>query len=144
MRARLDHVVIWVTDPVASAAFFTDVVGLAAVRLEDYRAGNAPFPSVRIADDSIVDLMTRVAAPIVDAMAGAPGSAGHPVNHLCLAMSVDEFEALRARLDAHGVATSPMMEQSFGARGLAPRAFYFRDPDGNVLEARHYSIGGAK
>ena len=37
------------------------------------------------------------------------------------------------------IATSSMMEQSFGARGLATRAFYFRDPDGNVVEARYYA-----
>jgi glyoxylase I family protein len=30
------------------------------------------------------------------------------------------------------------MTQSFGARGFAPEAFYFADPDGNVLEARYY------
>jgi catechol 2,3-dioxygenase-like lactoylglutathione lyase family enzyme len=144
MQARLDHVVLWVEDPLRALDFYEKIVGLTGVRVAEFRAGQAPFPSVRIADDAIVDLMTRVAAPVVDAMAGAPGSAGHPVNHVCLAMSVEEFEALRARLEAHDVALSPMMEQSFGARGLAPRAFYFRDPDGNVLEARYYSIGGAK
>jgi extradiol dioxygenase family protein len=71
-------------------------------------------------------------------MAGADASAGHPVNHLCLAMSEAEFAALRERLAARAVATSAVMEQSFGARGLAPKAFYFRDPDGNVIEARYY------
>jgi len=60
------------------------------------------------------------------------------VNHVCLAMPRSDFEALRRRLADHGVKESSMMEQSFGAQGLAPRAFYFRDPDGNVLEARYY------
>ena len=141
MRARLDHVVFWVEDPLRAVEFYETVVGLKGVRVEEFRAGQAPFPSVRIADDAILDLMMRATAPMVDAMAGSAGSAGHPVNHLCLAMSLAEFEALRARLAEHGVAISPMMEQSFGARGLAPRAFYFRDPDGNVLEARHYRDG---
>lgn len=27
---------------------------------------------------------------------------------------------------------------SFNARGKAPRDFYFRDPDGDVTEVRHY------
>jgi hypothetical protein len=32
------------------------------------------------------------------------------------------------------------MQQSFGARGLAPEAFYFKDPDNNVIEARYYPL----
>lgn len=139
MDATLDHVVLWTDDPLRAIAFYTDVVGFAPVRVEEFRAGTAPFPSVRVSERTIVDLMARVAAPIVDAMAGAAASAGHPVNHVCFSMSEREFESLKGRLDAAGVALSAMMEQSFGARGLAPRAFYFRDPDGNVLEARYYA-----
>jgi catechol 2,3-dioxygenase-like lactoylglutathione lyase family enzyme len=138
MDARMDHVVLWVEDPLRAVEFYESVVGLAGVRVDEFRAGQAPFPSVRVTADTVIDLMARFAAPVVDAMAGGGASAGHPVNHVCLAMSEVEFEALRGRLAAHGIATSSMMEQSFGARGLAPRAFYFRDPDGNVLEARYY------
>jgi catechol 2,3-dioxygenase-like lactoylglutathione lyase family enzyme len=139
MSRRLDHVVVWVDDPLRSAEFFEMVVGLPGVRVADFRAGTAPFPSVRISADTILDLMPRAAAPAVNAMAGAAGSAGHPVNHVCIAMSEDEFETLRQRLEEHGFGPAAFMEQSFGARGLAPRTFYFHDPDGNVFEARYYS-----
>jgi catechol 2,3-dioxygenase-like lactoylglutathione lyase family enzyme len=139
MDATLDHVVLWTEDPLRAVTFYTEVLGFAPVRVEEFRSGAAPFPSVRVSDRTILDLMARVAAPVVDAMAGAPASAGHPVNHVCFAMSERDFEALRTRLDRAGIATSSTMEQSFGAQGLAPRAFYFRDPDGNVLEARHYA-----
>jgi catechol 2,3-dioxygenase-like lactoylglutathione lyase family enzyme len=138
MRATLDHVVLWTDDPLRAVDFYVRVVGLEPVRVEEFRSGEAPFPSVRVSEHSILDLMARVGAPIVDAMAGAAGSAGHPVNHACLAMPAAEFVALRERLAASAVPTSAVMEQSFGARGLAPRAIYFRDPDGNVVEARHY------
>jgi catechol 2,3-dioxygenase-like lactoylglutathione lyase family enzyme len=138
MQATLDHVVFWTDDPLQAAEFYERVVGLAPVRLEEFRAGQAPFPSVRISRSTIIDLMARVAAPVVDAMTGADASAGHRVNHLCLAMSEPEFTALRGRLAANGIAISNFMEQSFGAQGLAPMAFYFCDPDGNVLEARYY------
>ena len=138
MQATLDHVVLWTDDPIRAAEFYERVVGLTPVRLEEFRAGTAPFPSVRISPTTILDLMARIAAPVVDAMAGADASAGHRVNHVCLAMSEADMTALRGRLEAHGVAISPPMQQSFGAQGLAPTAFYFRDPDGNVLEARYY------
>jgi catechol-2,3-dioxygenase len=36
------------------------------------------------------------------------------------------------------VDTGARMSRSFGAQGWAPEAFYFVDPDGNVIEARHY------
>ena len=138
MDATLDHVVFWTDDPLRAADFYERVVGLTPVRREEFRAGQAPFVSVRISPSTIIDLMARAAAPIVDAMAGAEASAGHPVNHVCLAMSESEFNRLWGRLESNGVALSTVMEQSFGAQGLAPKAFYFRDPDGNVLEARYY------
>ena len=141
---RLDHVVIWVDDPLRSVEFFETVVGFRGVRVEEFRAGKAPFPSVRIADDAIIDLMARALAPVVNAVAGkaddaTANSAGHPVNHVCVAMSESEFEALKRRLEAHGITVGHVMEHSFGARGYAPRAFYFRDLDGNVFEARYYA-----
>ena len=138
MQATLDHVVLWTDDPLRAVEFYERVVGLTPVRLDEFRAGTAPFPSVRISPTAILDLMARVAAPVVDAMAGAEASAGHRVNHVCLAMSEADVTALKSRLEANGVAVSPPMQQSFGAQGLAPTAFYFRDPDGNVLEARYY------
>ncbi len=138
MNATVDHVVLWTDDPVRAAEFYERVVGLPPVRLEEFRAGAAPFPSVRVSAESLLDLMSRAAAPVVDALTGSEASAGHRVNHVCLSMTEAEFTALRERLAAHDVPTSTMMEQSFGARGLAPYAFYFRDPDGNVIEARYY------
>lgn len=136
---RVDHLVLWVEDPEKSVAFFEKVVGLPGVRLDEYRAQKTMFPSVRVSDDTILDLMPRAAAPVVNAIAGAAGSAGHPVNHVCLAMSEAEFAALQERLAAEGTPVGHFMERSFGARGLAPKAFYFRDPDGNILEARYYA-----
>jgi catechol 2,3-dioxygenase-like lactoylglutathione lyase family enzyme len=138
MTRRLDHVVLWVEDPLASVEFYERIVGLAGVRVDEFRRGEAPFPSVRVAEESIIDLMARSFAPVVDSVAGGRASAGHPVNHVCLAMPEGEFEALRARLAVSRVSISAIMESSFGARGLAPRAFYFRDPDDNVIEARYY------
>lgn len=134
----LDHVVIWVDDPLNSIDFYVNIVGLRPVRAEDYRAGNAPFPSVRVNEHSIIDLTPRQDAAAVNAMTKTTASAGFPVNHICIAMGKDEYEALSARLEAHGVDTSSRREVTYGARGNAPHAFYFRDPDNNVVEARYY------
>jgi glyoxylase I family protein len=139
MEARLDHVVFWVEDPLRSVDFYERVVGLPGVRVEEFREGKAPFPSVRVSAESIIDLMAPGAASSADALAGVNGSAGHPVNHVCLAMSQGDFEELHARLEENEVSASPMMEKFFGARGFAPLSFYFSDPDGNVIEARYYS-----
>jgi catechol 2,3-dioxygenase-like lactoylglutathione lyase family enzyme len=134
----LDHVVIWVDDPLKSLDFYVDVVGLEPVRGQEYRAGEAPFPSARINALSIIDLTARDTAPDVDTMTKTSRSAGYPVNHVCISMSKEEYEALDARLTAHGVDTSSRRVVTYGARGNAPHAFYFSDPDGNVIEARYY------
>lgn len=67
-----------------------------------------------------------------------PTAAGKPINHVCLAMDRAEFDALAARLDAAGVQRHRIGDSSYGARGSSKHWFYFQDPDGNVIEARHY------
>ncbi|GGW68401.1 dioxygenase [Streptomyces lucensis JCM 4490] len=135
---RLDHVVLWVADPVAAAGFYERSVGLEPLRVAEFAAGEAPFPSVRVNEESILDLAPLSSAERTRMLPGSADSAGHPVNHVCLSLPAGAFDALRARLREHGVPVSDIGHDSFGARGEARRNFYFRDPDGNVLEARHY------
>ena len=136
---QLDHVVIWVADPLKSAEWFIDVVGLQPVRVDLYAKGEAPFPSVRVNENSIIDLSPLADADAVNSMTKTGASAGHPVNHICIDMGTREaYEALAERLGAKGVDTSARRVVTYGARGDAPHAFYFQDLDGNVIEARYY------
>lgn len=139
MQARIDHVVVWVDDPLSAVDFYQDVLGLDGLRVEDFRNGRAPFPSLRLSEESIIDLMARSGASKLDESYGTEGTAGNLVNHICLAMERVDFEALRGRLDEKGIRIVATMQQSFGARGLAPETLYFCDPDSNVIEARYYA-----
>ncbi|MFD8524476.1 VOC family protein [Streptomyces capillispiralis] len=135
---RFDHVVLWVRDPIAAAGFFEKAVGLEPVRLAAFSVGEAPFPSVRVNEETILDLMPLAMAERMTMLPGAAESSGHPVNHVCLSLPADRFDALRSRLEEHSLPVTDLSYDSFGARGPAKRSFYFRDPDGNVFEARHY------
>ena len=50
-------------------------------------------------------------------------------------------KTLAKRLDGASVTKHRFGETSFGARGSSKHWFYFQDPDGNVIEARHYDGG---
>lgn len=136
--ARLDHVVLWVSDPIGSAEFYERTLGTQPVRLAEFAAGQVPFPSVRLNEDTIIDLMPQSMAERMKMLPGAEESAGHPVNHVCVALPAAAFDSLLARLAEENLPLSEISHDSFGARGPAKRSFYFRDPDGNVFEARHY------
>ncbi|MFG2678030.1 VOC family protein [Streptomyces sp. NPDC048392] len=134
---RLDHVVLWVRDPVAAAGFYERNLGLEPLRVTEYAAGTVGFPSVRLNDETILDLAPHSMAARMRVVPGAGG--GHPVNHVCLALAPHDFDALRARLEEQSVPVSELSYDSYGARGMARRSFYFGDPDGNIIEARHYA-----
>ncbi|MDP4500800.1 VOC family protein [Nonomuraea sp. NBC_00507] len=138
MDARLDHIVCWVADQLVSLRFYEQVVGLPGVRAEEFREGKAAFPSVRVSSGTILDLMAYESANGVDEGTGVTGSAGHPINHFCLAVSREDFDALQVRLKQHDVEVTGSGTNSFGAQGIAPETIYFPDPDGNVLEVRYY------
>ncbi|MFF6996997.1 VOC family protein [Streptomyces sp. NPDC008313] len=136
---RLDHVVLWVRDPVAAAGFYEKTLGLEPLRITEYTEGKVSFPSVRLNEETIFDLAPLTLVEGMNMLPGAGDSAGHPVNHVCLSLGEEGFDTLRARLEDQGVPLSDFSYDSFGARGEARRSFYFRDPDGNVFEARHYA-----
>ncbi|SDI67528.1 VOC family protein [Nonomuraea jiangxiensis] len=138
MDVRLDHLVCWVSDQLGSLQFYEQVIGLPGVRAEEFKDGKAAFPSVRISPETILDLMSYDASRGVDEGTGVNGTAGHPINHFCLAVSKEDFDALQIRLKESGVEITGTGTNSFGARGIAPETIYFPDPDGNVLEVRYY------
>ncbi|MEV1172887.1 VOC family protein [Nonomuraea sp. NPDC049784] len=138
MDVRLDHLVCWVADQLSSLRFYEQVIGLPGVRAEEFREGEAAFPSVRVSSETILDLMAYDASRGVEEGTGIKGSAGHPINHFCLAVGKEDFDALQVRLKQHGVEISGTGTNSFGAQGIAPETIFFPDPDGNVLEVRYY------
>lgn len=117
----LDHLVLSVEDVERSVAFYVGVLGLAPERLDEWRRGEVFFPSVRIDATTIIDLLHR-------------HPTGTNVDHLCLVVEAIDLEALKAsgRVD---VVDGP--DQRWGAQGVAT-SLYVRDPDGNVVELRHY------
>ena len=134
---QIDHVVLWVGDPKRALEFYVDVLGLPAVRARDFEEGTALFPSVRLNDTTILDLMDRAVVPLVQGLTRSE-SGGAPINHVCFSMSASEYASLTGRLAERGIGLVPGGEASFGAQGVAAQSAYLRDPDGNVLEIRHY------
>ena len=133
MRCMMDHIALNVEDVETMIDFYTTVLGLAPERLLAFREGEVAFPSLRLNPDTIVDLFP----PEMwhhDA-AGQPGRCG--LNHFCFSMERSEWEALCQRLETDRITIKDGPDPRWGAHGIG-RSIYFRDPEGNLLEARYY------
>lgn len=119
----LDHVVLNVADVERSLSWYCDLLGLEPVRVEEWRRGEAPFPSVRVDETTIVDLV-------------AAERTGTNVAHLCFVIEPTDLGALAASGRFDVVGDGPV-DGLFGAQGYAS-SIYVRDPDGNVVELRSY------
>ena len=53
----LDHIVLNVADVERSLAFYSQTLGMAAERVEAWRRGELRFPSVRVNEATIIDLV---------------------------------------------------------------------------------------
>jgi len=118
----LDHVVLNVADVERALAFYCDELGLAPERVDEWRRGDVPFPSVRVDAGTILDLLA------------APRS-GENCDHLCLVVRPVDLEAVKAS-GRFEVVDGPATR--FGARGNGT-SLYVKDPDGNTVELRHYA-----
>ncbi len=122
-----DHLVLTVADVERSLDFYCGTLGLAPVRVDRWRAGEVPFPSVRVDAGTIIDLVR-----------GEPG--GSHVDHFCLVVAPLDWAQV-VDSGVFTVLTGPVSR--FGARGTAT-SIYVRDPDGNTVELRWYpEPGGA-
>ena len=118
----LDHLVLVVSDVERALAWYGRHAGLAGVRVEEWRHGEAPFPSLRVHASTIIDLIP-----------GNPGADRGHLDHFCLVVDRTGFTALAADPDLEIVDSGPR----FGARGQA-ESIYVRDPDGLLVEFRTY------
>jgi catechol 2,3-dioxygenase-like lactoylglutathione lyase family enzyme len=116
----LDHIVLNVADVRRSLDFYVGTLGLEPMQVEEWEAGQAFFPSVRIDAGTIIDLLQQ-------------GSTGHNVDHVCLVVE-DDVETLAARDDLV-VEEGPCVRSGARGDGLS---IYVRDPDGNLLELKNY------
>ena len=131
---ELDHIVLNVGDIDRSLKFYTDVLGLQAERLDEFKAGKVGFPSVRINGDTIIDLFPTPGAG--DADNQAEKRQGN-LNHFCMVVEQQDFSGIVGYLAQHGITVREGPVSRWGARGRAT-SVYFLDPDGNEVEIRCY------
>ncbi|TDC74153.1 VOC family protein, partial [Streptomyces hainanensis] len=117
----LDHLVLNTADAERALEFYCGPLGLEPLRVERWRAGEVPFPSVRVSPRTIIDLVPR-----------SRGESN--VDHFCLVVApLDWREVVDAGL--FDVVEGPV--ERYGARGTG-LSLYVRDPDGNTVELRWY------
>jgi catechol 2,3-dioxygenase-like lactoylglutathione lyase family enzyme len=133
MECLMDHIVLNVEDDGKMIAFYTEVLMLGAERLEEYRAGQVPFPSVRLNSDTIVDLFPKK----MWQETSATGQGRDNLNHLCISLSKETWLDLCERLKSNNVDIEEGPVPRWGAHGMGS-SIYFRDPEGNLIEARYY------
>ena len=119
-----DHLVLRVGDVERSLGWYVGTLGLTPVRVDEWRRGEAPFPSIRVSASTIIDLIPRQ---------GGDGPVPHEVlDHFCLVVEPCDFGAL-----AGGFTVVGGPGARFGAQGVAT-SLYVEDPDRAIVELRYY------
>ncbi|ADD41385.1 VOC family protein [Stackebrandtia nassauensis] len=116
-----DHLVLNVSDIERALEFYCGPLGLQGERVEEWRAGKVGFPSVRVTEDTVIDLMDR------------PRGESN-VDHICLVVEPLDWQEV---IDSGEFTVLEGPVPRWGARGSAT-SIYVRDPEGNTVELRWY------
>jgi catechol 2,3-dioxygenase-like lactoylglutathione lyase family enzyme len=117
----LDHLVLVVADVERSVAWYQEELGLDPLRLDEWRRGEVFFPSLRVSEGTIIDVLQGERS-------------GINVDHVCLVIAETDLQAI-ADSGRFDVVDGP--DKRWGARGDG-LSLYVRDPDGNTVELRYY------
>ena len=120
----MDHIVLRVSDVKRSLDWYANELGLEPVRVEEWQAEECPFPSVRISEGTIIDLIE-----------GEVDQMRRNLDHFCMVVSAESMDEVRTS-GRFRIVRDPDFEL-FGARGMAD-GLYIADPDGNEIELRAY------
>jgi catechol 2,3-dioxygenase-like lactoylglutathione lyase family enzyme len=137
MECSMDHIVFNVQDMESMLAFYSTVLMLLGERFDEFRADQVPFPSVRLNADTIIDLFPKK----MWEKTSRSGQGHANLNHFCIALTRAAWEDLYRRLQTNKVAIEEGPVPRWGAHGTGT-SIYFRDPDGNLIEARYYQSSG--
>ncbi|WP_163508741.1 VOC family protein [Fodinicola acaciae] len=116
-----DHLVLVVADVERSLDFYLDKLGLEPVRVDEWRDGKVPFPSVRVSPSTIIDIVK-----------GERSESN--VDHFCLVVEPLDWQDV---VDSGTFTVVDGPGPRFGARGTA-QSLYVQDPDKNTIELRYY------
>jgi catechol 2,3-dioxygenase-like lactoylglutathione lyase family enzyme len=133
MECLMDHIVLNVENEEDMMVFYSEVLQMRPERIQEYQTGKVPFPSVRLNSNTIIDLFPKKMW-----QKSAQAEQGREnLNHFCIALNKGEWDKLLVRLEANNVAIEEGPVPRWGAHGTGT-SIYFRDPEGNLIEARYY------
>ena len=124
-----DHLGLNVNDVDRALEFYTGTLGLEALRLDEFRSGDAPFPSVRLSGSAIIDLVQSERNPD-----------GNNVDHFCLVIEPTDMEQLEVEFEGKGIELGRRTGRRWGAQGWG-RSFYIKDSEGNTIELKSHPPG---
>jgi catechol 2,3-dioxygenase-like lactoylglutathione lyase family enzyme len=124
----IDHVVLRIVNLDRSLAFYVGVLGCTI----DMRQDDIGLIQLR-AGHSQIDLVP-LDGKRGKAGGAPPGAEGRNVDHFALEIAPFDEPALRAHLEAHGIAVDGVGRR-YGAKGYGP-SIYIADPDGNKVELK--------
>ncbi|MHB8067151.1 MAG: VOC family protein [Desulfobaccales bacterium] len=136
MKCLMDHIVLNMEDDEKMISFYANVLMFPTERLDEYRAGKVPFPSLRLNADTIIDLFPKK----MWQKSARAGGGRENLNHFCIALSKETWQRLLERLKDSAVPIEEGPVPRWGAHGTGT-SVYFRDPEGNLIETRYYEGG---
>ena len=133
MKCLMDHIVLNVEDMDSMINFYSKVLMLETERMEEYRNSMVPFPSVRLNPDTVIDLFPKS----LWVNSSAAGQRHNNLNHFCISMTKQTWDELNERLNTNNIEIEDGPVPRWGAHGTGI-SIYFKDPEGNTIEARYY------
>lgn len=133
MQYTLDHIVLKADNVDAMIEFYSKVLLLTPEQLNEYHNKAVPFPSVRINSQTVIDLLPES----YENNHHTEDLVHNNLDHFCLAMNKSTWEKLVDRLELNDIEIEEGPVSRWGAKGQGT-SIYFRDPEQNLIEARHY------
>ena len=146
----VNHIALVSSDMARTVRFYRDILGMPLVKTIDMPGGAQHFFFDIGNDDCLAFFWFPGAQPATPGVSNAPDlpdraditTAHGSMNHLAFDVPLEHFEEYRQRLIDAGVDVSMILDHDDSEWQVAPefhpgvfvRSFYFRDPDGILLE----------